>query len=231
MRFRDLCWLCLAPINFISGSLFKRKLFSISNQKDFWKNRLADDFTEIKEIEKDPYYINIDKHIISRLKEIDARIYLEVGCYFGYRLNKFSSELKNKRFIGLDFGLSNLLFGKAKVIKNEELILLNADALYLPFQDSSIDAIYTVVSLTHMDYLAAGKAINELIRVCAEHLLLVEVDYRAMSLRKKIGIINWNYGYSHPYEKLVGNRMKLVSITPFYDSDNHPRYTAFYFRK
>ena len=52
-----------------------------------------------------------------------------------------------------------------------------------------------------------------------------------MKIRNKISVINWGFGYLHPYEKIMGKRMKLVDITPLYDEDNHPRYSLFEFAK
>ncbi len=222
----------LAFINIPLFYLFHKKLSRLSNTKDFWVNRKEADYLQIPEIEKDPYYINLDNRILSKLRELDSPAYLEVGCYFGYRLNKFSRELKNKKFIGIDIGFDNLSFGREKkVVSNLNTTLINADAAALPFKDCSLETVYTVVSLTHIDYSKIQKVIKELIRVCAKNLLLVEADHRKMTLKNKIRYLNWDYGYMHPYEKIIAEEMGVVSIVPIYDLKHHPRYTIFQFLK
>ena len=161
----------------------------------------------------------------------NSQTYLEIGCYCGYRLNKFALELNDRKFIGLDIGLENLIFGKRKIIKSPNVSLINADACNIPFRDNSIETVYAIVCLTHIDYSLINKVIDEIVRICPKNLLLVEVDNRVMRLKNKIDCLNWSYGYMHPYEKLIANRMEIVSITPLYDLEHHPRYTAFQFVK
>ncbi|MBF0557346.1 MAG: class I SAM-dependent methyltransferase [Nitrospirae bacterium] len=222
---------CITPLNIIWYYLLHRKFLGDPIQRNLWKDRRSDDFLQVDNVEGDPYYINLDKAVADRLRGFDDSLYLEVGCYYGYRLNKFARELPHACFIGIDLGLENLLFGKKEFITAPNAVVVNADACFLPFRDNSIGVVFTVVCLTHADYSSIGKAIDELTRVCKHNLLLVEVDNRPMSWHRKMAILNWDYGYMHQYEKLVGDKMKLVSMTPLRDTDNHPRYTFFEFSK
>lgn len=219
----------LLPLSVIFYTFFKKKFISPVDQKKLWQSRKEVDWEQICAVEKDPYYQFFDHFIFEKLKGLDVSNFLEIGCYYGYRLNKFSMNLPEKSFFGLDIGFDNLSMGQKKLVWGSSVGLVNGDACALPFKDRSIEAIYTVVCLTHIDYSHIGRAIDELVRVCSKELLLVEVDHRCMKFRKKLSCLNWGYGYMHAYEKAVGERMRLVSITPLYDADHHPRYTVFHF--
>lgn len=219
----------ITPLNLVFHILFKRKPFEVTDQKQLWQSRREIDWNQINAVEADAYYKGLDSFVAEKLKGFDAKIFLEIGCYYGYRLNKFSSQVPDGTFYGMDIGIDNLILGAKEVVFSENAAMVNGNACDLPFKDKSVNAVYTVVCLTHINHSMINKAINELIRVCAKDLLLVEVDCRPMSLGKKIECINWGHGYMHEYDKLIGERMKCVSITPLIDDDNHPRYTAFHF--
>lgn len=221
----------LTPFSAICYYGFHKKLLSLKDQRIYWENRCADGFLQLATVENDPYYQGLDAYIFDKLKVFDSSIYLEVGCYFGYRLNKFAGKLKDKKFIGLDLGAYNLSFAKDVVINADNIGLFNANAAALPFKNNSIETIYTVVCLTHIDFLMIDRVLDDIIRVCSRNLLLIEVDHRPMKLLEKMNILNWREGYMHAYEKIVNNRMKLISISPLYDAEKHPRYTAFHFIK
>jgi len=218
-----------APVNLLSYYLFHKKFFAVRDQKILWEKRSAEDCRVAIEERDDPYYKWFDEYVLNELKEFDTSAYLEVGCYFGKRLNKFSGYLPDRRFGGLELGFENIRLGKKYILKDTNIFLINANACAIPLKDRSIETIYTVVCLTHIDYASIGLAIDEMIRVCGKNLFLIEVDHRSMRLKKKIECLNWRYGYMHPYEKIVGNRMNLLSVTPLHDKNGHPRYTAFKF--
>ena len=228
---RNLFFLVITPFNVLWYFLFHRKFFGQVNQRALWEGRQQTDFEEIKKIEQDPYYRKFDEQIQGKLTALNSQSYLEVGCYCGYRLNKFATRLLTKKFIGAELGFENLVFGQKQIIRSFNISLVNANVCQLPFKSNSIETVYTVVCLTHVDYASIKRALDEMIRVCAKNLLLVEVDMRPMALKKKIDVLNWNYGYMHFYEKLVGEQMKHIAIQPLYDLADHPRYTMFEFRK
>jgi len=218
--------------NIVAYYLFRKKPFSDSDQRNLWLKRNIIDYEFNDEIERDPYYQLIDKYILDNLKNFSTDNYLEIGCYYGYRLNKFSSSIPDKLFAGIDIGHENLLLAKKIILKNNEnIFLVNCDARFIPFKDESFETVYTVVCLTHIDYKTIKKAINEIIRVCSKNIFLIEVDHSSMSFFNKMKCLGWRYGYIHSYEKLINNKAKLISIQPLYDFNDHPRYTAFKFIK
>lgn len=189
------------------------------------------DFNRIKAVEKNPYYRMLESSVFKLIETYHVPLYLEIGCYFGYRLNKFATRLPESVFLGLDIGYRNLLFGKQKIIISPNVFLINADAGALPFKDNSMKTIFTFVSLTHIDYGSINRVMDEIVRVCGEKLLLLEVDHRPMNIIRRIQMFKWHYGYFHPYEKIIDGKMDLLNITPFPDAQNHPRYTVFEFAK
>lgn len=219
------------PLNIVFFCILHKKLKSDPDQRILWENRVEADFRINRELGNDPYYKKFDEFILGKLESFNVNTYLEIGCYYGYRLNKFSRRLTNKKFIGLDLGLNNLMFGKKKIIDISRVSLINANAVNLPFKDNSINVIYTSVSLSSISYLLIKNVIDEIVRVCSKRILLVEIDHRPMKLTRKLEVINCDYLYLHAYDKIIGPRVNLVSITPICDLHNHPRYTAFEFIK
>ena len=210
---------------------FHRKFIRTTDQKVFWEKRTEQDFNAISQVDTDPYYQKLDEFVINRLSHSKSGAILEVGCHFGYRLGKFSKELPTREFFGVDLGETNLQYGQNHLPSLSDLSLINANAVNLPFSDQSFETVYTVVSLTHMDFNLVDQAISEIIRVCRNQLLLIEVDNRPMSVLQRLKILGWSYGYMHKYEKLVGNRLELTCLTPLFNQNHHPSYTAFEFQR
>ncbi|NVJ91185.1 MAG: class I SAM-dependent methyltransferase [Methylocystaceae bacterium] len=220
--------LCLSIFYFY----FRHEKYAVvQDQQTLWENRTEQDFLDIKNVDNDPYYQKFDEFIYEKLKNSDGQTYLEIGCHFGYRLAKFSKILPDKKFHGLDIGETNLRYGQKNIPNLKNIPLITANATQLPLKNRQFDVVYTVVSLTHIDFSIVENAISEMTRACNHRMLLVEVDHRPMSFFRKLGILAWNYGHMHYYEKLVDDRMELISITPLKDETGHPRYTAFEFKR
>lgn len=221
----------MTPPNIIWYYLFHKKFTPDPPQRELWEHRMERDHKNVVETESNPYYRKLDDYIISRIKDYNAGTYLEIGCYFGYRLNKFAGEIPGSKFIGLELGLDNLEFGRNKVITGSNISLINADAARIPFRDNSVDTVYSVVCLSHINYAMIDTVIKEIARVSSKRIILVEINTIPMRLRKKMEVLNAGYIYLHDYRKLMSDRMKLVAVNPIYDFDAHPRYTVFEFAK
>lgn len=220
-------------LNLIWFCLFHKKVpfYGVKNQKKFWVDRLDLDLKETIAVEQNDYYKEFDKFILDNLRTFKSQSYLEIGCFFGYRLNKFASELKDCYFTGIDIGDDSINFGLKNIIKTENAKLLCASACGMPFADKSFDTVYTIVCLSHIPYSEIGKAMNEIQRVAGKNILLIEIDYRPMKFRKKIETINLSHAYMHYYEKFLNNDFKIEFIKPLNLSEEHPRYTTFCFKR
>src|SRR3989338_6341711 len=224
-------WYATMPLNALWYYLFHRKFIKGPDQRGLWENRKDKDFSELQAVEQDSYYQYVAQFMSDKLAELNSDSYLEVDCFFGYRLNKFAKRLADKRFFGLDLGLNNLRLAQEKVIEAKNVFLVNGNACALPVKDYGVETIYTVTCLTHLDYSLINRAIDEMIRVSAKNVVLLEVDMRPMTFKNRLRYLNWNYGFMHPYEKIMNNRLDLVCVTPLYDESGHPRYTVFHFQK
>jgi len=220
-------------LNLIWFILFHKKVpfYGVKNQKEFWTDRLSEDFSEILAEKQNYYYRELNKFILEKFKNFKSKHYLEVGCSIGCRLNKFASELKDTSFTGIDIGEESINFGMENVVKARNAKLLCASACEMPFADKSVDTVYTIVCLSHIPYSEIGKAMDEIQRVAGENILLIEIDYRPMKFRKKVEAINLSHAYMHHYEKFLNNDFKIEFIKPLTFSEEHPRYTAFCFKR
>lgn len=158
--------------------------------------------------------------------------YIEIGAYQGYRLEKFARCIRERLFIGVDLGFTNLQIGKQKFLYSPNVRVVNADACHLPFRSDLADLAYTVVALSHVPFGKIRNALAEIFRVSRRYVLLVEIDCRPMRWRKKLEAIDLSYGYMHRYEKLVDHTIaRLVQTEALRDEQGHPRYSLFLFEK
>lgn len=78
------------------------------------------------------------------LKYLKPKSILEIGCGTGYWLTNFDSN--DLQLFGLDFSHGML---KNARIKNNDLLLISADANKLAFREQSFDWVYSVNALHH----------------------------------------------------------------------------------
>jgi len=221
----------LTPLNLFFLQVFGKKCFACRQQRELWEQRAAADFAGQASMHTDTYYTTFDEVILKKIATLRSATYLEVGCYIGTRLHTLAAKVSPHTCIGMDLGFKNLALAKKTTAFDRCVHLCNANAVSLPFKTGSIETVYTIVCLTHLEPTMIEKALTELIRVSSKNLILVEIDAAPMKLRKKIELINWRNGYTHPYEKLLSGKISLVSRDRLYDSDKHPRYTIFHFVK
>lgn len=211
--------------------LFRRKFGRSTDQRQHWEGRREDDLAGLAAVDAMPYYQGCDAVMVEWLRAMGGETLLEVGSHVGYRLSKFSARMPDHRFIGLDIGFENMVFGRERLPLGSNVSLVNATATQLPFAADGVDVIYTCVSLTHVSFEQIGKAMAELARVARFGVALWEVDCRPMAWRQRLRSINWSYAYMHAYEKLADDRLRLVEYRPMPDETGHPRYTLYRFEK
>ncbi len=225
----------LSIIDLISLYLFGRRtsLVRTQQQDEFWQQRLEEDFKNNADLNnQDSYYRMFDEEIRTLLgNELDARDFLEIGCYYGYRANMLAMSLPEKKFTGTDLNVNNITFGLNRLCMAENLRLLAADAKALPFGDNSYDVVYTVVSVTHMSHDIAVQALQEMARVCRKAVILVEIDLFAWPVKKQLSTVRVNYMFFHDYLSLAPPSLEIQKVIRLHYGEAVPRYSVFVFSK
>lgn len=99
------------------------------------------------------------KHLMSKLPNRSDLNVVDLGCGTGFFTNILAS--KYKQVIGVDFSKSMLNFAKEKSTQNIQWI--EADAYKLPFDDESIDVIYSNLMIQWCNPLS--DLLKEMVRV------------------------------------------------------------------
>jgi ubiquinone/menaquinone biosynthesis C-methylase UbiE len=90
------------------------------------------------------YLINIENEIKSLITSNNYKTILEAGCGTGSWIS--SLEDISKKIFGLDYSLDMMKISKSE---NMRLNIVNADAVYIPFNDNCFDLIFCVNSIHH----------------------------------------------------------------------------------
>lgn len=218
--------------NICSASLCGRKVFTV-DQRSYWQARARNWRQEVEAVAQDPYYVALDRRLIATLGGLgNARSFLEVGCFVGYRLSKVGAALRSATVVGADVVFDALRVAWDAPAERLPRRLVNGDAICLPFRSGAVDCVYTVACLTHIPERMVSRALDEMLRVSRRYLVLIEVYDRPMGLAKRFQARCWGGGYCHPYETLLARPgLTRVRVEGLYDQAGHPRYTLFVYRK
>jgi SAM-dependent methyltransferase len=103
-------------------------------------------------------------------QEIRAESVLEFGCNRGRNLVTIREARPRARIVGLDINADAVASGKAE--HDLDLRVGGEEDLKM-FEDDAFDFVFTVSVLDHIADI--DRALEELVRVCRRHLLLLEV--------------------------------------------------------
>ncbi len=155
---------------------------------EIWTPRLA----ELKSAIAKPKEVDMIEYFV---KELKPQTVLEIGCNFGREL-KFLSKLSELH--GIDYN-KYMIKGAKKHIPNG--IFHVAEASSLPYSDSSIDMVYTDGLLSHLGIDSVPLAMQEIVRVSKNYILLVEYLGTRLS-RNTITNCKQN-SWVHDYDKIL----------------------------
>ena len=108
----------------------------------------------------------MDYEVKRILRRLDGHaIILDIGGCWGWHWRDILSLRPNVKVVIIDFVRQNLLHAKniLQELVNQQVFLVHADALQLPFNQDSFDLAWTVQAFQHIPEF--NKAVNEVYRV------------------------------------------------------------------
>ena len=125
--------------------------------------------------------------LAGRIRALQARTVLEVGCGFGRCLPFVSSYCNEiERLVGLEFS-ETMIHQSISYLANpaykDKIQVVQGDARAIPFKDNEFELIYTHVCLTHIPPEFIPRVTSEISRVAEKYIVHVE---------------RFNYPYEHP---------------------------------
>jgi len=93
------------------------------------------------------------------------KVYLDLGCGYGRTLIP-CSQRGTKISIGID--ISSIMLSNCRKYCNKykvNCLLVNSDISEMPFQDNSIDVVYSAAVMLHLDKGIATRTVNEVKRI------------------------------------------------------------------
>lgn len=118
------------------------------------------------------------RNMAKEMNKLDFDTMLEVGVGEATTICDIMSNLKGEKKVwGIELSLSRLLYAqKFSKEKNKNINLAVGDMFNLPFEDNSIDLVFTYYCIdAHRG--KEKQAIEEMLRVSKEYLILVEPSY------------------------------------------------------
>ena len=124
---------------------------------------------------------------------------LEIGCGTGIDLRLLPKSVK---VFGVDLNDLAIEIGQ----KNEKnVIFKKGDITDLPFEDSSIDFVFTHQLLNYLDDQTLDKGVAEMFRVSKKYIMNCEI------FSDDEAIIKENYRYRNMYKRWLNYKVKIVS--------------------
>jgi ubiquinone/menaquinone biosynthesis C-methylase UbiE len=142
---------------------------------------------------------------------------LEIGCNSGNDLREFP---KNIEVHGIDLNEHALEIGRKKL---DSVKFQNGSILDIPYDDSSIDFVFTHNLLNYIPESEMEKAIAELFRVSKKYILTCELfDENESPLKEETK--SWK---RNVYKRWLNFQVKIISHVDMHEDiePNKPRFT------
>lgn len=142
---------------------------SLDVSRSYWEKRAVQLWEHDRN--PDPTMTVALSEIVARLREIPPwESLLEVGCGFGRVLRGLRLVFPSARLMGVDFSFKQLLHGRTYLVKNN-VPLLQASSIDLPFPPKRFDLVITNASLIYLNPTELERTLGEFRRVCGRVLL------------------------------------------------------------
>ena len=130
------------------------------------------------------------------LSELSFESLLEVGAGELTTIESIYSHYSQNinTMYGIDLSLNRMLHGLVEFRKRHDFVptISKANALQLPFQDSSFDLVYSRHALEQMQGIYK-IALSEMIRVSRKYIVLFEPSFEKGNLTQKVKMIRNDY--------------------------------------
>ena len=146
--------------------------------------------------------------VISIIQKYDVHSVIEVGCGFGWNLEKIGKQNKNIKLVGIDFSKTQL--EKATELYADKCIdFIKASAFDIPFNNSSFDVVFThgVMEFIHPDLLES--TIKEMVRISNKYILHIDRHYLDAEMGE-LALINSKRS-QHFCHDIVGEYKKICN--------------------
>ena len=133
---------------------------------------------------------------------------LEVGCGFGWNLASLKEAFPDGEFAGCDFSEHQL--ARARSLYGDTLRFDYADARDIPYAPAQFDVGMTVTCLMHVPPSHIQRAADELVRVAARYIVILELDREVATPEEVREQEDSRVAFWHDYDALFGPAFRLV---------------------
>jgi len=160
---------------------------------------------------------NFVNTILNELKDLEINSLLDVGCGTGYITNEFAKYFNF--CVGCDLDMNRILLARKYIGNHAPLIVANA--VKLPFKDSSFDIVTAIEVVEHV--IDINSLLEEFSRVSRKYVLITvpnEPLFRIMNFLRGKNIKRFGDPEDHVHhfnkktlEKLLSNYYSRVNVS------------------
>ena len=175
--------------------------------KVFWDN-----YAKENELRYNEEFAKFVRDLVSSLHCVSVA---EIGCGTGVDLRLFPETVK---IYGIDLNDLAIQMGE-KSLPN--VVFKKANITELPFEDSSIDFVFTHQLLNYLDDETLDKGMSEMFRIAKKYIMNCEM----FSDEEKT--IRGNYRFRNMYKRWLNYKVKIVSNVGMHEEiePDKPRFT------
>ena len=175
----------------------------MSYNKEFW-----DKYTDENEARYNEEFAKFTRDLSVSLRCVSI---LEIGCGTGIDLRLFPNTFQ---IFGVDLNEKALDIAKKKIAIGN---FKKASITDLPFEDSSIDFVFTHQLLNYLDDETLDKGIAEMYRVARKYIMNCE------KFEETEKIIDNNHKFRNVYKRWRNYNVKIVSNVDMHEDIDHDK--------
>jgi|TARA_B100001750_G_scaffold153823_1_gene123340 ubiquinone/menaquinone biosynthesis C-methylase UbiE len=173
------------------STLKKMRCFGVNYDTEFWKNYALENESRINE--------EFTKFITDLAMSLRCTSVLEIGCGTGIDLQKFQESFE---VYGLDLNDYALDIARKNL---PNVNFKNGDITKIPYEDSSIDFIFTHKLLNYLDDETLDAGVAEMFRVSRKYIVNCEL------FRESEEQIDENMKYRNMLKRWMNYNVKVIS--------------------